>query len=57
VAGHGDPASHPPAPRHNHHGLAQEPPSHPAFWGFWAAFWGALVISVVSWILDLLLPD
>ena len=25
--------------------------------GFWAAFWGALVISVVSWILNLLLPD
>jgi putative membrane protein len=25
--------------------------------GFWAASWGALVISVVSWILDLLLPD
>lgn len=25
--------------------------------GFWAAFWGALVISVVSWFLDLLLPD
>jgi putative membrane protein len=25
--------------------------------GFWSAFWGALVISFVSWILNVLLPD
>ncbi|GAA1751767.1 phage holin family protein [Streptomonospora arabica] len=24
--------------------------------GFWPAFWGAIVISVVSWVLSLLLP-
>ncbi|MFC4060660.1 phage holin family protein [Planomonospora corallina] len=24
--------------------------------GFWAAFWGAIIIGVVSWLLDLLLP-
>jgi putative membrane protein len=24
--------------------------------GFWAALWGALVVSVVSWVLNLLLP-
>ena len=25
--------------------------------GFGAAFWGALVVSIVSWVLGLLLPD
>jgi putative membrane protein len=25
--------------------------------GFWAAFFGALIVSVVSWILHLVLPD
>ncbi|MEU4543961.1 phage holin family protein [Nonomuraea dietziae] len=25
--------------------------------GFWAAFWGALVVSIVSWVLSLVLPD
>jgi putative membrane protein len=25
--------------------------------GFWAAFWGALVVSVVSWILTALISD
>jgi putative membrane protein len=25
--------------------------------GFWAAFWGAIVVTVVSWILNLILPD
>ena len=25
--------------------------------GFWAAFWGAIIIGVVSWVLDLVLPD
>lgn len=24
--------------------------------GFWAAFWGAIVIGVVSWVLDLIIP-
>ncbi|GII00756.1 phage holin family protein [Planobispora takensis] len=25
--------------------------------GFWAAFWGALIVGVVSWLLDLVLGD
>ncbi|MND08393.1 Membrane protein of unknown function [compost metagenome] len=25
--------------------------------GFWAAFWGAIVISVVSWLLSLVFGD
>jgi putative membrane protein len=25
--------------------------------GFWAAFWGALIISVVGWLLSVLVPD
>ncbi|GAA2912251.1 phage holin family protein [Streptosporangium fragile] len=25
--------------------------------GFWAAFWGAIVIGVISWLLDLVLGD
>lgn len=25
--------------------------------GFWAAFWGAIIIGVVSWLLDLVIPD
>lgn len=25
--------------------------------GFWAAFWGGLVVSVVTWLIGLLLPD
>lgn len=25
--------------------------------GFWAAFWGALVVSIVSWLASLFLPD
>jgi putative membrane protein len=25
--------------------------------GFWAAFWGAIVMAVVSWALSLLVPD
>ncbi|GAA2002066.1 phage holin family protein [Nocardiopsis rhodophaea] len=25
--------------------------------GFWPAFWGAIVIAVVSWLLSLFLPD
>ncbi|MDA8372143.1 MAG: phage holin family protein [Nocardiopsaceae bacterium] len=25
--------------------------------GFWAAFWGAIVIAVVSWLLSMFLPD
>lgn len=25
--------------------------------GFWAAFWGAIVVGVVGWILDLLIKD
>ncbi|ADD41904.1 phage holin family protein [Stackebrandtia nassauensis] len=24
--------------------------------GFWAAFWGAIVMSIVSWVLSLVLP-
>ncbi len=25
--------------------------------GFWSAFWGAIVIGVVSWLLNLFVPD
>ncbi|GIH92349.1 phage holin family protein [Planobispora siamensis] len=25
--------------------------------GFWAAFWGALIVGVISWLLDLVLGD
>ena len=25
--------------------------------GFWAAFWGAIVIAVVSWLISLVVPD
>ena len=25
--------------------------------GFWAAFWGAIVVAVVSWILHMIIPD
>ena len=25
--------------------------------GFWTAFWGALIISIVNWVLGLLVPD
>jgi putative membrane protein len=25
--------------------------------GFWPAFWGAIVVSVVSWLLHVLIPD
>ena len=25
--------------------------------GFWSAFWGAIVMAVVSWLLSLVLPD
>jgi putative membrane protein len=25
--------------------------------GFWAAFWGALVVSIVSWVLSLVIRD
>lgn len=25
--------------------------------GFWPAFWGAIVVAVVSWVLGLVLPD
>ncbi|WP_304453982.1 phage holin family protein [Nocardiopsis sp. YSL2] len=25
--------------------------------GFWPAFWGALVISIVSWVFSMFLPD
>ncbi|GIH78587.1 phage holin family protein [Planobispora longispora] len=25
--------------------------------GFWAAFWGAIIVGVVSWLLDLVLGD
>ena len=24
--------------------------------GFWAAFWGAIIIGVVSWLLNLFIP-
>lgn len=25
--------------------------------GFWAAFWGAIIVTVVSWIINLVIPD
>jgi putative membrane protein len=25
--------------------------------GFWAAFWGALIVTVVNWLLGVLVPD
>ena len=25
--------------------------------GFWAAFWGAIVMAIVSWLLSLVIPD
>ncbi|HEX6469827.1 MAG TPA: phage holin family protein [Streptosporangiaceae bacterium] len=25
--------------------------------GFWAAFWGAIIIGLVSWLLDLVIPE
>jgi putative membrane protein len=25
--------------------------------GFWAAFWGAIIVGVVSWIINLVIPD
>ncbi|MGW0435202.1 phage holin family protein [Micromonospora sp. NPDC003197] len=25
--------------------------------GFWAAFWGAIVVAVVSWLISLVIPD
>jgi putative membrane protein len=25
--------------------------------GFWAAFWGAIVVGVVSWLINLVIPD
>ncbi len=25
--------------------------------GFWAAFWGAIIIGVVSWLINLVIPD
>ena len=25
--------------------------------GFWAAFWGAIIVGLVSWLLNLLIPD
>jgi putative membrane protein len=25
--------------------------------GFWSAFWGAIIISIVSWFLNLFVPD
>jgi putative membrane protein len=25
--------------------------------GFWPAFWGALIVSVVGWLLSILIPD
>jgi putative membrane protein len=25
--------------------------------GFWSAFWGAIIVGVVSWLLNLLIPD
>ncbi len=25
--------------------------------GFWPAFWGAIIVSIVSWVLSLVLPD
>jgi putative membrane protein len=25
--------------------------------GFWAGFWGAIIVSVVSWLINLVVPD
>jgi putative membrane protein len=25
--------------------------------GFWAAFWGAIIVTVVGWLLNLIVPD
>src|SRR5690606_33971501 len=25
--------------------------------GFWAAFWGAIVVGVVAWVINLVVPD
>jgi putative membrane protein len=25
--------------------------------GFWAAFWGAIIIGLVSWVINLVIPD
>ena len=25
--------------------------------GFWAAFWGAIIVGLVSWVLNLLIGD
>ena len=25
--------------------------------GFWSAFWGAIIVGVVSWLIDLVIPD
>jgi putative membrane protein len=25
--------------------------------GFWAAFWGAIIVSVISWVISLAIPD
>ena len=25
--------------------------------GFWAAFWGAIIVGVVSWLINLIIPD
>ena len=25
--------------------------------GFWPAFWGAIVMAIVSWVLSLIVPD
>jgi len=25
--------------------------------GFWAAFWGAIIVTVVSWLINLAIPD
>jgi putative membrane protein len=25
--------------------------------GFWSAFWGAIIVAVVSWIINLVIPD
>ena len=25
--------------------------------GFWAAFWGAIIVGVASWLIDLVVPD
>jgi putative membrane protein len=25
--------------------------------GFWSAFWGAIIVSIVSWLINLVIPD